>query len=404
MDSKNIDFSKMTALEIYNCACKLIVSGDVDSGKKGIIFAAEKGCPQAMRRLGQMYEKGNCVEQDEDEAFKWYKLAAANGELEVIQYLTEDKGLNYSEEPLEWCMKVAELGDLSAQIYLAEIYRDGNGVEKDVEESLKWYKMAAEDGNCDAIKNITLVAENGCLEAMLYLAQSYEEGIGVEADDDKAFEWYYLAAKSGNLEAIQWLAAKMVLNYSEEPLELCIKLAENGDSYAQIYLAEMYDGKDFEESLKWYKLAAEGGNRDAIYHLGYMYYRGDEVEQSYEEAYYWFDKDDFRHLPWFVCADMYFYVEKYYKHAFKLYHFALQQGVQEAAYKIGEMYYYGLGTEQDYAKAFEFLKYYDGEFDEDFADEAPPEVQKMLGEMYKNGWGVEQNLEEAEKLFKAAEC
>ena len=73
-----------------------------------------------------------------------------------------------------------------------------------------------------------------------------------------------------------------------------------------------------------------------------------------------------------------------------------------AAYKIGEMYYYGLGVEQDYNKAIEFLKQYNGDFDEDFADEAPPIVWRMLGEMYKNGWGVEQNLEEAEKLFKAA--
>lgn len=37
-----------------------------------------------------------------------------------------------------------------------------------------------------------------------------------------------------------------------------------------------------------------------------------------------------------------------------------------------------------------------------FADEVPSIVHRMLGEMNKNGWGVEQNLEEAEKLFKAA--
>ena len=49
-----------------------------------------------------------------------------------------------------------------------------------------------------------------------------------------------------------------------------------------------------------------------------------------------------------------------------------------------------------YAKDFTIID------DEDFADEAPPIVWRMLGEMYKNGWGVEQNLEEAEKLFKAA--
>ena len=55
--------------------------------------------------------------------------------------------------------------------------------------------------------------------------------------------------------------------------------------------------KNFEEYLKWYKLAAENGNRDAMYVLGRMYYLGsDGVEQSYKEAYYWFDKDGFRDL------------------------------------------------------------------------------------------------------------
>ena len=100
---------------------------------------------------------------------------------------------------------------------------------------------------------------------------------------------------------------------------------------------------------------------------------------------------------------MYFYVDKDYDNAFRLYHSALRQGVDEAVYKIGEMYYYGLGTEQDYVKVLEFLKYYDGEFDENDIDWAPPKVHYILGEMYKNGWGVEQNLEEAEKLFRAAE-
>ena len=138
--------------------------------------------------------------------------------------------------------------------------------------------------------------------------------------------------------------------------------------------------------------------------MGHIYYYGDGVEQDYKQAYYWFEKDGFRDLPHYICADMYFYVDKYYETAFRLYRSALEEdGVDFAAFKIGGMYYYGLGVEQDYNKAFEFLKHYNGEFNEDFADEAPPVVHRMLGEMYKNGWGVEQNLEEAEKLFKAAE-
>jgi TPR repeat protein len=255
------------------------------------------------------------------------------------------------------------------------------------------------------MKCLVFAAEHGSSFAMWELANAYEEGDGVEQDEDEAIKWYKLAAAHGQYEAICYLNDEFGLDYSEEPLEWCIKVAENGCTDAQLYLAEMYDGDNFEESLKWYKLAAEGGNRDAIYHLGHIYYYGDGVEQDYKQAYYWFDKDGFRDLPYYICADMYFYVDKNYETAFRLYRSALEEdGVDFAAFKIGEMYYYGLGVEQDYNKAFEFLKHYNGEFNEDFADEAPPAVHRMLGEMYKNGWGVEQNLEEAEKLLKAADA
>lgn len=229
----------------------------------------------------------------------------------------------------------------------------------------------------NAIKCITLAAEKGSVEAQFHLAELYHYGQVVETDFEESLKWYKLAA-------------------------------ENGDSLSQRQLAEIYldgDGveENLEEALKWYKLAAERGDRVAIYMLGHMYYHGDKVEQDYKEAYYWFDKDGFRDLPYYICADMYFYVDKNYPTAFRLYHNALEQGVEIAAYKIGEMYYYGLGTDQDYSKAFEFLKYYEGDVDpEDFDfDFAPPEVNRMLGEMYKNGWGVEKNTKIAECFLEA---
>ncbi len=261
----------------------------------------------------------------------------------------------------------------------------------------------------DAIKCYKLAAEKGFSVALIQLAELYEIGWkGIAIDFDESIKWYKLAAKNGDNEALLYLIEKYYDDDDEEFPELCKLAAENGSVDAQKYLGDMYQygngvEKNLDQFLKWYKLAAEGGNRDAIYTVGHLYYYGEGVEQSYEEAFYWFDKDGFRELPYYICADMYFYVTKDYSNAFRLYHDALKQGVEIAAYKIGEMYYYGLGTEQDYGKAFEFLKYYEDEFDENDFDFAPPEVYKMLGEMYKNGRGVERNLEEAEKLFKAFE-
>jgi TPR repeat protein len=195
----------------------------------------------------------------------------------------------------------------------------------------------------------------------------------------------------------------------DNAMKCFILAAEQGNMSAQSQLGDMYDnGKwveaSLDEAIKWYKLAAENGDGDAIYYLGYLFYRGDDVEQDYKEAYYWFSKDGFYDIPNYIRGDMYFHVDQNYKLALACYRKSLEDdGYLYAAYKIGEMYYYGLGLEQSYDEAVKYLKYFEDEFDEMFADEAPAKVHYMLAEMYKNGWGVEQDIELAEKLLKAAE-
>ena len=44
----------------------------------------------------------------------------------------------------------AEEGDVSAQVYVGELYKVGNGVDKDLRETMKWYARAAEQGSVDA--------------------------------------------------------------------------------------------------------------------------------------------------------------------------------------------------------------------------------------------------------------
>jgi TPR repeat protein len=249
---------------------------------------------------------------------------------------------------------------------------------EDLYDIYEWGCELLEGGKERGITLILYAAEKGNPDAISQMADMYRTGDGVEKNHSDAFKLYTLAA-------------------------------EKGSSDAQLYLAESYHWgnngleKNISEALKWYKLSAEGGNHDAMNALGFIYYRGEGVTQDYNEAFYWFKKNGFRDLPYFIYADMCFYVDKDYGNAFRLYNAALKQGVEEAAYKIGEMYFYGLGVERDYKKALEFLKYYNDEFDEDLFDEAPAKVHRMLGEIYQNGWGVKKNEEEAAKLFKAAE-
>jgi hypothetical protein len=66
-------------------------------------------------------------------------------------------------------------------------------------------------------------------------------------------------------------------------------LAERGGAFAQVKLGDRYNygrgvRQDFNEAVKWYRLAAEQGYADAHASLGVMYDGGYGVSQDYEKA------------------------------------------------------------------------------------------------------------------------
>jgi hypothetical protein len=70
------------------------------------------------------------------------------------------------------------------------------------------------------------------------------------------------------------------------------KAADQGDISAQANLGTMYRKgqgvlQDYTEAAKWYRMAAEQGLASAQYNLGLMYGPGKGVEQDYVQAYMW---------------------------------------------------------------------------------------------------------------------
>ena len=112
--------------------------------------------------LGQMYFYGNGVPQDYQEAAKWFRRAA-------------------------------EQGDAGAQFSLGAVYSTGDGVPQNDAEAKKWYHKAAEQGNADA---------------QFSLGQMYFYGNGVPQDYVQAHKWFNLATAREpdeySPEVIQW--------------------------------------------------------------------------------------------------------------------------------------------------------------------------------------------------------
>ena len=93
------------------------------------------------------------------------------------QQIAQDLG-----EALKWYRMAAAQGDARAQFNIGWIYHHGRGLPPDAVEAAKWYGLAADQGNSHA-------------QALLGLA--YGMGTGVKEDHGIAAKWFRRAADQG---------------------------------------------------------------------------------------------------------------------------------------------------------------------------------------------------------------
>lgn len=119
--------------------------------------------------LGCIYEFGDVgPDKDEEEAFKWYKMSADQGHDEAQDALgrmymdgTTPIGKDYNEA-IKWTKKAYEQGNCCSMTRLGVMYGYGYGVEKNLDEAIRFFKEAKEN-NCD----LALVMGNSELLSIL---------------------------------------------------------------------------------------------------------------------------------------------------------------------------------------------------------------------------------------------
>ena len=94
-------------------------------------------------------------------------------------------------EAVKWWRLAAEQGNAPAQFVLGSMYHIGEGVPKDDAEAVKWFRLAAEQG--DAAAQSTLGVR-------------YHKGEGLPKDLVQAHVWLNLSGVSGNDRAKNKLA------------------------------------------------------------------------------------------------------------------------------------------------------------------------------------------------------
>ena len=150
---------------------------------------------------------------DHQTAYKlWLPLAEqghakAQFNLGVRYYNGQGVQRNY-KEAVRWYRLSAEQGHAKAQSNLGVMYDNGQGVPQDYQEAVKWYRLSAEQGYAGAQFNLGLM---------------YGNGQGVPQDYVLAYMWWNIAGSNGYKDAVtnrNFLENKMSPSQIEKAQEL----------------------------------------------------------------------------------------------------------------------------------------------------------------------------------------
>lgn len=114
--------------------------------------AAEKGHAESQFRLATLYELGQGVYKDADQAQIWYQRAAKQGHVKAMHNLAvlsirgNGRPKDYPVAAL-WFTHAADQGLPESQYNLALLYERGLGVERDLEQAYRWVSLAAQSGD-----------------------------------------------------------------------------------------------------------------------------------------------------------------------------------------------------------------------------------------------------------------
>jgi TPR repeat protein len=302
-------------------------------------MAGDKGCELAFFRLAQLYHHG--ANQDYAEAFRLYKLAAKQG-YQPAQIATcvsselvwKQKRVQLNDDlmpgELEYAScfgmweSVANQGNVDLQYNLGILFEE-TGIDSSLSEAATWYSRAVKSSHSLAVYR---------------LGRLYETGRGVHQDDTKAIKYYQIASGLGNTDALYQLGiiyqyGKGTSPNANKAIVYYTQAAERGSTMAQFTLGQLFEEgtlflKNTLEAVKWYSISRTQGNEKARNWL----------HNYYDESYI---SGSFYSRRFHILSQIIEFNDLNHRQNNKL--------VGEVNYKIGHMYLYGYGTEQNYKKA-----------------------------------------------------
>lgn len=147
------------------CAAALLLSGPLAIAQSDErLQKAQAGDAQAQFKLAAVYLTGRGGPKNDDEAAKWFMLAAKQGHAES----QANMGLMYGrgrgvpqsdEEAVKWYRLAAEQGDANSQFNVGSMYALGRGVSQSWPQAYFWALLAAKDGEKDSARQQEIIAK-----------------------------------------------------------------------------------------------------------------------------------------------------------------------------------------------------------------------------------------------------
>ena len=323
----------------------------------------------------------------------------------------------------EWLEVAAEYGDPHALIGLGNVYRYGwhvrSGDVKDQDKSKECYERAYK------IAQKAVESDENNAYAKFWLGWCFIYGLGCEKDGERGYELKRQAESAGysyTLSPVETVSA------NESAAEQ-MKRGEEFRSAADKAEWKAECGEDVEKNtaearvnhikaLECFTGAVEGECVFARYHLAEYFYKGIIVEKDYAKA-----LEILRPLAkvthgnsrvkWYgpaaarMIGDIYssggYGVERDDKKAFNWYLSAAKRDIPRACTKVGNAYFYGIGTDIDYVLAASWFEDAVFDYDEQMYNGSDKgydyEANVGLGDCYRLGLGVKKDEEEAFRLY-----
>ena len=162
-------------------------STDVEHAIAAVRMRAGKGDVVAQFSLGSLLYYGR---EQTAESVDWFRKAAAQRYAPAEYQLGQlyDFGFAVAQDDraaLDWYRRAADHGSAAAHRAIGDFYQKGRGVAADAAEAARWYRRGADGDD---------------IRAQYQLGNLYFTGTGVSQDYASAYLWFSLAASQAPLE------------------------------------------------------------------------------------------------------------------------------------------------------------------------------------------------------------